>query len=87
MHTRAVGRDRVYDITYKDGDVELRVPRDRIVFLARPDAVSEEEHDMSPSQHALSMSQWSVLTTGDGLLDPEMGELLDFTQDVCVIAL
>ena len=52
--------------------------RDRIVFLSRPKVVDMvlEDAPACSENHPIS-----DLTHGD-VMDPEMGELLDFTQDV-----
>ena len=69
--------NRLYDITYRDGDVEFRVPRERVVFLSRPEVV-----DMvldSTYTHALNPDPNPDLVHED-VKDPEMGEMIDFTD-------
>ena len=71
---------RLYDIQYRDGDIEFRVPRDRIIFLSRPkviDVIVETEAPMTCTSNDLVSD-----LTHDDVMDPEMSELLDFTQDV-----
>ena len=74
VHARAT---RLYDIAYRDGDLECRVPRERIIFLSRPQVVDIDMvvEDVPPSNPISDL-------THDDVMDPEMGELLDFTQDV-----
>ena len=53
--------------------------RDRIIFLSRPKVVDMLVEADAP---AASVNYPVSDLTHDDVMDPEMGELLDFTQDV-----
>ena len=72
----------MYDIQYRDGDVEFRVTRNRIIFLSRPKVVDMVVEAEVPAACDASANHPVSDLTHDDVMDPEMGELVDFTQDV-----
>ena len=56
--------------------------RDRIVFLSRPKVVDMVIDTVTTSECPQQKSSVTDLSHHDNVLDPEMGEMLDFTQDV-----
>ena len=56
------------------------MPRDRVVFLSRPEVVDMIVEEVPGACNAPVVSD--LTHDGEEVMDPEMGELLDFTQDV-----